>query len=972
MTDYVATPGNPVSGVTLSSGDTLVVSSGGSANVDTLLTGASGTVSASGQAVGDRVDGGELLFLAGGSAANLQIDSGDAAVQQGADVNGVVVDGGSGLFVSGTAENVTVTGVLGLTVAQGGVVSGGSLAAGGSALVEGAKVDLLTVSSGGQIIISDGGVASGTTIMSGGTFVIQNTGSGFGTLVLSGVTATVEGVASGTMVASGGIESLDADGIAVGTVISSGGEQDVFDARTSSTMIQAGGLQMVSDDGVASGTIVSAGGILSANAGVTSGVVLLLGGAEQVGEGDTDDSATTYGTVVGSGAVEILSTGGTASGTILQSGGLIVLEGGTATGIVNEGGQVVSAGVLDFDALTGYHYLGLTTTGDVIGSAETQTVFGNGGVASNSVLLSGGAQFVISGGNGLGTFVHSAGILEAMSGGTTSGATVSAGGLLAVFGGAADGTDVLASGVAGEVFGGTLSGTIVESGGLLGLVDGGEADGTDVRSGGLVAVIGATTSGTIVESGGAEGVENAGGFAAGTGSAIATIVYGGGYLVPLPGTVISGTVNSGGSVITTGVFVATPGSNPVFYPTSAINLLVDSGALAVVQAGGSLSGGTVEGSFPIVIGSGGVEPFPSSVDVAFGGIATGVTFTGLTELSVTGSAVNNVLTGSAVEEVGSGGVDHGVTLNDGTVQDVDGGGAAVGAIVTSGGEQIADFDDDASGKTIFASISGTVLEPGGTILFTGLSYTSGVTQTSFDPATGTLTVTNDDGDSLDARSLTLSGSYSNITFVTTGDPSGENATEVTAQVACYCLGTLIRTDRAEMPVEILAIGDTVVTASGEHRPIRWIGRRSYAGRFLAANPNVQPIRLRAGSLGGGLPRRDLLVSPEHAMFLDGLLVPARCLVNGTTIVQERELEHVDYFHVELDSHDIILAEGASSESFLDDDSRGMFHNAREFAAQYPDAPASGRFCAPKVDDGYELEAIRRRLALVAGEVGLAA
>jgi hypothetical protein len=108
------------------------------------------------------------------------------------------------------------------------------------------------------------------------------------------------------------------------------------------------------------------------------------------------------------------------------------------------------------------------------------------------------------------------------------------------------------------------------------------------------------------------------------------------------------------------------------------------------------------------------------------------------------------------------------------------------------------------------------------------------------------------------------------------------------------------------------------------------------------------------------------------MFLDGLLVPARCLVNGTTIVQERELEHVDYFHVELDSHDIILAEGASSESFLDDDSRGMFHNAQEFAAQYPDAPASGRFCAPKVDDGYELEAIRRRLALVAGEVGLAA
>ena len=108
------------------------------------------------------------------------------------------------------------------------------------------------------------------------------------------------------------------------------------------------------------------------------------------------------------------------------------------------------------------------------------------------------------------------------------------------------------------------------------------------------------------------------------------------------------------------------------------------------------------------------------------------------------------------------------------------------------------------------------------------------------------------------------------------------------------------------------------------------------------------------------------------MFLEGLLVPARCLVNGTTIVQERSLECVDYFHVELDRHDILLAEGAPSESFLDDDSRGLFHNAAEFAALYPDVSAPGRFCAPKVDAGYELEAIRRRLAVVAGEMARAA
>ena len=183
--------------------------------------------------------------------------------------------------------------------------------------------------------------------------------------------------------------------------------------------------------------------------------------------------------------------------------------------------------------------------------------------------------------------------------------------------------------------------------------------------------------------------------------------------------------------------------------------------------------------------------------------------------------------------------------------------------------------------------------------------------------------------------------------------------------ACYCAGTRIRTPDADVPVQSLRIGDVVLTAFGRERPVRWIGRRSYAGRFLRANPGVLPVRFAAGSLGGGLPRRDLLVSPEHAMLLDGILVPARCLVNGIAITQERVSDRIDYFHVELESHDVILAEGAASETFLDDGSRARFQNASEFACLYPDAPEPGGFCAPVVRDGYAVEAIRHRLAGVA-------
>lgn len=184
-----------------------------------------------------------------------------------------------------------------------------------------------------------------------------------------------------------------------------------------------------------------------------------------------------------------------------------------------------------------------------------------------------------------------------------------------------------------------------------------------------------------------------------------------------------------------------------------------------------------------------------------------------------------------------------------------------------------------------------------------------------------------------------------------------------APIPCYLRGTMIATPDGERAVEDLAIGDLVSTASGEARAIRWIGSRAYASRFASKNSDVQPIVFEAGSIAENMPVRALRVSPDHAMFVDGVLVPAAALVNGTSIRRAEGVETIEYFHVELDSHDILIADGAHAESFVDCDSRSMFHNAAEHAALYPeDNSAQWTFCAPRLEDGARVEAIRARLA----------
>ena len=89
--------------------------------------------------------------------------------------------------------------------------------------------------------------------------------------------------------------------------------------------------------------------------------------------------------------------------------------------------------------------------------------------------------------------------------------------------------------------------------------------------------------------------------------------------------------------------------------------------------------------------------------------------------------------------------------------------------------------------------------------------------------------------------------------------------------------------------------------SGVARPIKWIGKRSYGGRFVIGRKDILPICIRAGASDDNVPQRDLWISPHHAMYLDGTLIEAKDLVNGVSIVQAERVEKVEYFHIELET-----------------------------------------------------------------------
>jgi len=148
-------------------------------------------------------------------------------------------------------------------------------------------------------------------------------------------------------------------------------------------------------------------------------------------------------------------------------------------------------------------------------------------------------------------------------------------------------------------------------------------------------------------------------------------------------------------------------------------------------------------------------------------------------------------------------------------------------------------------------------------------------------------------------------------------------------VACFLAGTMIATPAGEVAVESLKAGDMVTTAEGGVAAVTWLGRQTISTVF-ADKSRVTPIRVKAGALADGIPARDLRLSPDHALLVDGVLAHAGALTNGTSIVRESQMpESFVYYHVETANHELILAEGAAAETFIDNAGRMNFDNWNE-------------------------------------------
>jgi hypothetical protein len=614
----------------------------------------------------------------------------------------------------------------------------------------------------------------------------------------------------------------------------------------------------------------------------------------------------------------------------------------TATGTVQPSGYGVTA---IYNSIASYTVI---NGGAVIGGGGTYGAGGGAGVVLYAGALTNNGT--ITGGNGGGGFFDPGGAGVVLSAGTlTNDGTITGGngGGSYLFVGGAGGTGVA-----------LILGTLTNDGTITGGNGGGSYRGAAGAGGTGVALTAGTLTNDGTITGGNGGDANSGGGAGGAGVVLyaetltndGTITGGsGGYSNNAGGAGGTGVVLSVGTLTNDGTITGGSGGDSYFDPGGA------GGAGVVLYAGALTNDGQITG------GRGGR-------DIYYGGSGAGGA-----GVSLDGGTLINAgtITGSAGADAVQFGtqaatliVDPGAVFNGAVVAQ-----ASVADVLMVAGDASVILDSEFIGFSTLgfaggsnATITGTAAELASGQIINGFSggdkiVLENFVESSFTYVAGTgLELTDINGNEVTLDIVEPAGATTGNFTVT--DPQ---AVTTITYTACFAAGTrILRADGRLARVEDLAVGDTLEQFAGTAAPIDWIGVRTLDLRLHPNPANVQPILITRGALGGGLPWRDLVVSPDHAMYLQGHLIPAKALLNGFTVRQLKRT-HVTYYHVELPTHAVIFAEGAAAESYLESGNRGAFENGGGAVKLHTDFANSLRLaksCAPFVEDGPVVEAVR--------------
>jgi hypothetical protein len=837
-----------------------------------------------------------------------------------ADAGTIVVGSGGTLDLQ---EDFVLSDLVGSGIT---IEPGATLEISGSLDLGGGVLDLAPSGAFGNVVLSGGTIADGTIFVDGGNFSLigSDTFDGItyqGELdladsvyltVLDGL--TVES-AAGTlpgMIVFGDTSSLNISG---GLTVGAPGDVGSIQMENSSDYIYFGDSETLDNAAV---TISGDSDVLDATY-----YTLTLGSDTTVDlSGSQDylyDSITNLGSVGVSGGTAYFADNYTAS--IFDNQGSVSVNNGTLnvynSSVINEGRVDVGS-----NGLLAIYSTSYTNTGTIIvesgGTLDPQDYVTLSDIEGGSVTIEPGGTLEISGTLDLqgGTLdIAATGVFSnlVLTGGGTieNGTIVPDGGMISLSGGTLDNITYLgeldipdfaslafANGLTVESSTGAPPGTIVFGYGSSLTVSGGLTVGAPREAGSIRM----ENTNDYMYFGDSGTLDNAtvtiSGYSDVLDATDYTLTLGADTTVDLSGSFdeLDGSITNLGSIGVTG-------GSAYFTDDSTASTFDNQGSLIVGNGALYVYNGTFSNEGQVSIGSGGY------LDVQAG------TFTSTTAFVIHSGGTLEIAPATAVA----------ITYNDPALVILDNPATYTGTIAgLSVGDQLQLNGQDVTHASISGGVLTADLQGGGTLTFNA------------DPA--------------------LNGT----TFGISQGSDGAYQDLLTAEIPCFLPGTHIRTTRGEVMVQDLAVGDTVITHSGRHRPLCWIGKgRSLAvrGRRSAATPLI----VRKGALADNVPNRDLRITKGHSLFLDDVLIPVEFLVNHRSILWDDVTREVEVYHLELDEHDILIANGAAAESYRDDGNRWLFQNANSGWDQPAKPP-----CAPVLTGGPIVDAVWRRLLDRAG------